>query len=183
MRLGVAGREYRHLADHILGDYRRAIRRWHRLMGSLTKNWSKLLTRRSTVVGTLCDAGRRIVGNSVKQLPQKIGTFKQSRSLPSAYLPFIDGGQEGDWSRQGSGPIWHGATFPFRFSNLPTGNAATDYFSPHSRISFQRHSSAVSPPRMAVSCSSLNVTRSTATLARYLDEAWLRAPGDLADEF
>ena len=27
------------------------------LMGSPTKNWSKLLTRRSTVVGTLCDAG------------------------------------------------------------------------------------------------------------------------------
>ena len=124
MRLGVAGREYQHLADHILGDYRRAIRRWHRLMGSLTKNWSRLLTRRSTVVGTLCDAGKRIVGNSVKQLPQKIGTFKQSRSLPSAYLPFIDGGQEGVWSRQGSGPIWHGATFPFRFSNLPTVKSA-----------------------------------------------------------
>ena len=31
--------------------------RWYKLMGSPTKNWSKLLTRRSTAVGTLCDAG------------------------------------------------------------------------------------------------------------------------------
>jgi hypothetical protein len=42
MRLGVAGREYRHLADHILGDYRRAIRRWHTLMGSLTEELVKI---------------------------------------------------------------------------------------------------------------------------------------------
>ena len=31
--------------------------RSYKLMGSPTKNWSKLLTRQSTAVGTLCDAG------------------------------------------------------------------------------------------------------------------------------
>jgi hypothetical protein len=31
--------------------------RWYKLRGSPTKNWSKLLTRRSTAVGILCDAG------------------------------------------------------------------------------------------------------------------------------
>ena len=30
-------------------------------------------------------------------------------------FPFIDGGQEGDWSRQECQTIWHGATFPFAF--------------------------------------------------------------------
>ena len=34
--------------------------------------------------------------------------------------PRGDGKEDG--SRQGSGPIWHGAAFPFRFSVLLTGH-------------------------------------------------------------
>ena len=44
--------------------------------------------------------GALSAGDLPKQLTR--GTFKQPPSLPGAYLSFTDGGQEGDWSRQGS---------------------------------------------------------------------------------
>ena len=50
---------------------------------------------------------------------------------------------------------------------------SNSYFSPHSRISFHRYSSAVSPPRIAVSCYSVNATRTMrANFCRYFFTHW-----------
>ena len=108
------------------------------LASSSSSAFSLCGVRRSFAVGQTVAIGRRAgqaawaqrviirrgaSGNSVKQLQQKIGTFKQSPSLPNAYLPFNDGGRKGNWPRQGSGPIWHGVAFPFHFSLLLRGHA------------------------------------------------------------
>ena len=91
-----------------------------------------------------------LLATALRSLQQKIGTFKQSRSLPSAYLPFNDGETGRGLVTPGIRTHWHGATFPFRFSVLLEGTRAdrkhhqraSNYFSPHSRISFHRYSSA-----------------------------------------
>ena len=128
--------------------------------------------------------GGALLATASSSFRKRLARLSNRGAYPVHTFPSSMGDRKGIGHARGPDPFGMVRHSPSVFaSHLPTGNAATDYFSPHSRISFQRHSSAVSPPRMAVSCSSLNVTRSTATLARYLDEAWLRAPGDLADEF
>ena len=133
--------------------------------------------RRSFAVGQTVAIGRRAgqaawaqrviirrgaFGNSVKQLQQRIGTFKQSPSLPNAYLPFNEGDGKGIGHARGPDPLaWCGIPLPLFTSAKGTRAgpqappAASDYFSPHSRISFHRYSSAVRPARMAVSCASV----------------------------
>ena len=127
--------------------------------------------------------GGALLATASSSFRKRLARLSNRGAYPVHTFPSSMGDRKGIGHARGPDPFGMVRHSPSVFQICHAGNAATDYFSSHSRISFQRHSSAVSPPRKAVSCSSLNVTRSTATLARYLDEAWLRAPGDLADEF
>ena len=72
---------------------------------------------------------------------QKIGTFKQSRSLPSTYLPLHRWGTGRGLVTPGVRTHWHGATFPFRFSVLLREHAPSPSLPPATRSS--QHASAV----------------------------------------
>ena len=83
-------------SSHLTGTHHRAIVRAAALRGV----WRSVAFSQAVAIGRrywqAAGAQRVIIrrgafGNSVKQLQQKIGTFKQSPSLPDAYLPLTTG--------------------------------------------------------------------------------------------
>ena len=139
------------------------------IVGSLASQWASTIARLSEAA-PLCGVRWSVVfGQAVSRWGVEVATARRWNSTRRQTLfskrlarlnnhpayqvhtfPSSTGGQEGDLVTPEIGPIWHGATFPFRFSVLLTVNAATamaasasDYLSPHSLIGFQRYSFAV----------------------------------------